>query len=768
MSFPKKAITAASLLWATSALGCKGGPPRAVVHDLAAAAAVAEHHARWALVRFGTPAGLPHQFVGFVEEASAEGDDPHASAKRAAEIAFFWQGEAPRRVLVDLAPYPGLEGQSTRLFLNDHPLGRLRLRPGRRRYALDLPIALQHSGRNTVGFFFKLASPRRPPHGFRLSAVFYGAAVGSPADPSLAQLAGEEAAPPLSVAGGSEVPQLVQAGPSALRFAFQVPHEAELRFTPDLHPNVRSKGGSAIFRVTLEAEPEREQELWSDTLEAAERGQEVAVRIPAPPGSFVRLALRVEGAAGEAPVWGVWSAPRILGRPLGNPGPPPSPRGPDLEHRLGQLRKSLAGSNVLFIILDAAGARHFSCYRYARKTTPEIDRIASEGVLFEQAYSPVGFTPLAMGSAWTSQYPHNHDTGPRKLPKHRLTLAELLAANGVHTAGFVGNAMAGPAVGLDRGFAEFEELFRKKPSGLAAFRARLPGWFEANKQRQFFAYLHFLPPHFPYSPEPPFDTLFGPNAPLPREAWAKPGWFRDVNWKQKTPTSEEVEHLRRMYDGNLAFADREVGRFRKVLEDLGLWERTIVVIAADHGDALYEHGYIGHIGQIHEEILRIPLILRLPQGRGPAGLRVTGFVDLVDLAPTFADMFGLLGKGGSAASFKGRSLLPALFGAEVGKSPLFFRTGRQPPQYGIRLGRYKLIFDGFRGTQQLYDLEQDPSERVEVGAAKPLEAAVCRQRLDLWILKTRHAGFAEAAEAPEEVRLTPEQRENLKALGYIQ
>ncbi len=138
-----------------------------------------------------------------------------------------------------------------------------------------------------------------------------------------------------------------------------------------------------------------------------------------------------------------------------------------------ELRKGLAGSNVLLIILDAGRAQQFGCYGYPRATTPEIDRIAAEGVVFERVYTPSVYTLGAMSSLWTSQYPDRHHgdvSFNAKLPKDRLTLAELLSAQGIHTGGFVANAVAGRLFGFDRGFADFHEVL----STLGSSGARLP------------------------------------------------------------------------------------------------------------------------------------------------------------------------------------------------------------------------------------------------------------------------------------------------------
>ena len=186
-------------------------------------------------------------------------------------------------------------------------------------------------------------------------------------------------------------------------------------------------------------------------------------------------------------------------------------------------------------------------------------------------YTPAVYTLGAMASVWTSQPPDRHHgdvSFSAKLPKDRLTLAELLGARGVHTAGFVANTVAGGLNGFDRGFTELHELWRTHGSRGDVFKAVLPGWLDANGARRFFAYLHFREPHSPYDPEPPFDTRFGPDGPIPKASRRPPGdrWIVDVNQGRRTLTADEIDHLRRLYDGNLAYADQQVGELRRALE----------------------------------------------------------------------------------------------------------------------------------------------------------------------------------------------------------
>jgi len=752
-------------------IGCPFSPKR-VAYDLAERTGVAERWSAREVLLFGTPGAGPQEAEGFYREAGG-GGETFLWAKGEAEIAFQWREAFPREAILDLAPYRGLKAQSAEVRLNGKPVGRLILNDERYRYRVALPAEAQRIGENRLGFLFaatgspSAADPRNADRR-QLAAAFYSLTVGRAGDPTLEDLLGRDAPRPFSVTLVQGAPSLTLVGPSLVRFAIRLPPAAELRFTPDLHPGARAAAGAASFKVTFEDQEQggRERVIWSRVISAREpRAREVVLGLPGAPGDIVRLGLQVGPAPAERFAWGVWRAPRVLGRGQADSllakAPPSSEEGGGAE----SLRRSLAGCNVLLVILDAARAREFGAYGYARPTTPEIDRIASEGTVFENAFTPAAYTLGAMASVWTSQYPDRHHSEvsfSARLPQDRLTLAELLSARGIFSAAFVANAVAGAGFGFDRGFSEFHEVFRDLGSGAEVFRRAVPPFLAPHRDSRFFAYLHFREPHFPYDPPPPFDTRFGPEGPIPPQVRRDIRWITDINQGRRAFTPAEREHLVRLYDGNLAFADQEVGALRKALEAEGLWERTVVIVAADHGEGLQEHGWIGHNVQVYDESVHVPLIVRFPGGRGPRGRRIPVFVDLLDLAPTIADVFGVLGGGGSEQAFQGQSLLPVLEGAP-GKPLVLSRSVWDRPRYAIRDPRFAFLYDTRTGEEALYERGADAGETRDIGAQQPVRAAYYRQELQHWIVRLGQRRGAGAVA----VKPTRELCENLLSLGYV-
>jgi arylsulfatase A-like enzyme len=752
----------AALALALAAAGCQGRESLPLVLDLAAAAPAAEHDGAWRVIAFGTPSGIAAQFSGFFDAPLPPSGDTAAWVARSVEIGFRLARVEPQAALIDLAPFPGVDNQRAQVFLNDQRVGGLVVAPGRRRYRISLPAAVQREGVNRMRLGFAVSGESQRTFRRRMAAVLHGVTLVPASDRTYADLLALDAPPPVS----SDADAVTLAAPGALRFALRAPEAAELRFTPMLHPAARAGGGRASLEVLLEDEARGARTLWSGEVTARQGlTGEVAVKLDAAPGARIVVGLHRK-PSDERFAWGAFQKPRILGRQARDPlSALPTPTPPD--RRADALRASLAEANVVYVILDAAGARHVGAYGAARRATPEIDRIAEEGVVFEDAYSVATFTHLSMGSAWTSALPDQHHNGilpNAPLPGDRLTLAELLSAHQVHTAGFVSNGVAGPGFALERGFAEFEEVFKRLGAHAEAYRKVLPEWLRANAGRRFFLYVHFREPHFAYDPPPPFNSLFGPDKPLTKAVKTKYDWITDVNWKRHVPTSAELDHLGRLYDGNLAYVDREVGELRKAMEAAGLWDRSLVIVTADHGDGLYEHEYVGHLDQVYEEQLRVPLVIKFPKGAGPRGQRVKGLVDTLDIAPTIADAFQVLGRGGSDKAFLGKSLLPIVLGAPT-KRWVLARCAGEQPKYGLREGRVKLVYHTARDSAELYDLKADPGEREDLASARPLETAYYRQSVRRLILAMRRGPRAAAPGATE---LTDEQRENLRALGYVQ
>ncbi len=761
------ALAAAGLL-----SGCPSRP-KLVAYDLARQTPVAERWSAREVVLFGTPGAEPYEAEGFyVDAPTGAGPSGFAWARREVELAFDWPHPAERALVLDLQPYAGARGQALEARLNGTRVAGFALNDGRHAYGLPLPASAQRAGDNRLRLVFAAAArpsdlDRSSKDDRELAAAFHTVTVGALGDPGLDDLLRREAPAPFAIEPQAQVPHLTLVGDAGVRYAVRLPAGAELRFTPELHAGAQAAAAQALFKVTFDDGVSPERELWSQALSPRDRRvPEVVVPLPGRAGSLARVGLHVVGLGDRRFAWGDFSAPRILGAeaPAGLvPGPLPAGE----NAKADRLRQALKGANVMLVIFDAGRSRSYSSYGYERATTPNVARLAAEGVQFENAFTPAVYTLAAMSSIWTSQYPGRHHgelAYSAPLPAGSFTLAGLLSAQTVTNVGFVANAMAGKTFGLGQGFEEFQEIYRELGSGAAGFRQRVPGWLEAHKDRRFFAYLHFREPHCPYEPPAPFDTRFGPAGPLPKEQAGDCQFIIDVNKGRHPLTADLRAEVERLYDGNLAYADAELGFLRGELERLGLLEKTVLIVAADHGEALGEHGYVGHNTQLYEHSLKVPLIVRFPAGAGPRGARVQAMVDLLDLAPTVADVFGLGAHADVRKHFQGRSLLPVVAGAP-GKGAVLSRTVWDRPRYSLRDERFKFIYDTRSGAEELYDLEADPGERSNLAGRDGLRTAYYRQALHQWmsaVAPVRGTGAVNVGAPPD-----CETCQNLKSLGYL-
>ena len=310
---------------------------------------------------------------------------------------------------------------------------------------------------------------------------------------------------------------------------------------------------------------------------------------------------------------------------------------------------------IVLVVIDALRPDHLGCYGYGRQTSPALDRLAADGIVFDQAFSPAGWTRPAIASLFTSLFPLEHGLRHRahyrsreliltRLDERFTTLAERFAEAGYATLGVVGNPFLQRRHGFQQGFDQFFQAERDAAQVLEAF----DGWLRARKPDRFFAYLHFMDVHWPYAPPSPYDQQFG----SPERARK----FTDVDWdilrtqmlKAKTVISPEdrdglvdlYDGLVDLYDGGIRYVDDRLGDY---LREQGRETRDwLIVVTADHGEELLEHGNrMGHGPFLYDVNLRIPLLIRLPGGRhgAPAALITAFITEAGVLRPPFKKSF---------------------------------------------------------------------------------------------------------------------------------
>ena len=369
---------------------------------------------------------------------------------------------------------------------------------------------------------------------------------------------------------------------------------------------------------------------------------------------------------------------------------------------------------VAVYLVDTLRADHTSVYGYARDTTPELARFAARSIVFETAVAPSSWTRPSVASLLTSLLPGRHGAVHLRdpLPAQATTLAERLHQRGYATAAFVANSVIyEKGSGFDRGFDVFKGIRDRegRPSTRALAEdvvSESLAWLRAVRGRPAFVYVHTMDPHIPYVPPAPFDALFDPK-PTPESPGHDPR-------EQADPAAHRDSFVAR-YDGEIAYGDREFGRFVRGLEEDGLLERSVVAFLADHGEEFLEHGHFGHGTSLYDELVRIPLVLRLPGGRH-SGRRIAGQVQEIDVAPTILEALGLA----SDPAHQGLPLQRAIEGHAPERPAALEISHRGVVAHGLRTDREKYVrrFSP-ESAESLFDLVKDPRETQDAAAARP-------------------------------------------------
>jgi choline-sulfatase len=438
--------------------------------------------------------------------------------------------------------------------------------------------------------------------------------------------------------------------------------------------------------------------------------------------------------------------------------------------------------NIVLITVDTLRADHCSAYGYANETTPALQRLASAGARFETAYAPTSETAPSHATIFTGRYPISHGVVKNglSLSQDQETLAEKLQANGYQTAGFVSSFVLKGKFGWSQGFSTYRDDFDASDA-----TAKIESWeghrideafdqrgdvttrevtrwlWERDRGRPFFLFVHYFDPHSPYEPPADFERKFAlPEPGLAGSVSARTDWRRLV----------------RSYDGEIAFVDQQIGRLLDVLDREGLSDDTLVVVTADHGEGLMDHRFMLHGIDVYQESVLVPLVFRWPQ-KISAGQVHSAPVELVDLGATLLEFAGVDTEprpaGFAATSQTGiRHSLAAAMRAGTSldpQRPVFLYRRPFPDtyadgvhvngdQFGVRVGKWKLIVGEMEHRRELYDLERDPSESKNLAAEHPEKVAELEGRIRRF--RALYGGDGPVPTVSEQ------DRRGLEALGY--
>lgn len=461
--------------------------------------------------------------------------------------------------------------------------------------------------------------------------------------------------------------------------------------------------------------------------------------------------------------------------------------------------------NVLLVILDAVRSDHVGCYGYGRPTTPTLDALAAESVLFEDVISPAIWTLPSHASIFTGTYPSRHRTGFGSflLPSALVTLAEFLREQGYATAGFTSNYYSGPKMGLDRGFDVFSNpnsppfkrasgwqgipyhLYRRMQREMEKYLLCDRGGSRANKlvarwladldaNQPFFLFVNYLEAHLPY--RPPNDRLAAivqnDEDLISYRQVNQDAWSYMVG--QVSMNEGDFAKLMTLYDAAIRYVDGLLAGLLKILGKQGKLDDTLIFVTSDHGEHLGEHQLMDHQYSVYEPLLRVPLVVRFPTALRKAA-RVGHLVQTLDIFPTVLDVLGI--SKSAMPQLQGCSLLDRELPDRVAlaeylapnlevlerRFPYLDHAPFNRALRSVRCGHHKYIWSS-DGRDELFDLERDPGELHNLIEHQPELAAELRREMESLVGNLEHseseADSVLAEDDPEVIR-------RLQDLGYL-
>ncbi|HEY3298819.1 MAG TPA: sulfatase [Armatimonadota bacterium] len=418
--------------------------------------------------------------------------------------------------------------------------------------------------------------------------------------------------------------------------------------------------------------------------------------------------------------------------------------------------------NVIIIMADTLRADHVGCYGYSRNTTPNIDRLAKDGIRFNQAIANSSWTTASVASFMTSQYPQsvllrgedgNGYGGSPTLTTHVATLAQSLRDQGYATGAVVSNTQFGKERNAGQGFDYFNDCSELRGSTSPTVISSARNWIGKNKDKRFFFFALLMDIHSPYRRHPEFD--FDPKY---------SGKCRDevsVTRNDTLATAKcSVSHMQDLYDSNVAYTDHYIGLLIDDLKKKGLYDKSIIVFLSDHGEQFADHGGFFHGNTLYRELLHVPLIIKLPHQM--QGRVIDGPFPLINLSPTLIKQIGE-----DAASIRPKGKAVDLKNVKVMRdASTFSATSLYTTLRSVQTEEFKYILDVKSRKGQLFDLKKDPGEKRNIVNAQPSMSAYLNKLL-LDNEKELSTAAVQNVATPTKPPSAKE-REKMRSLGYLQ
>ncbi len=634
------------------------------------------------------------------------------------------------------------------LSLNGRRLRPIKTGVNYKEFKIEVPAAFFHTGLNTFGFTsagkISLAS---------LSLSKKGSAIRN-VDSKFDQIY------PETVQGKTVTGAPV---PSAIVFYTRLPEKSTLQLSYGIIPDSKTSGSQVEMSVTLETASGKKAKLISRVLkEGLFSFSSDSNRTPLDPfgNQIVRILFEAREVDGKnAPNRIYWKDVLLFA--------------PETKQVIPQTvtargKNNSEKPNVFIYTIDALRADVLEPYGYAKPTSPRIREFARDAMVFEHAYTNVSWTRASVATILTGLYPSSHLTEGRLnvLPGFLPTIQGELKRNGYSVFGFTTNGNISPDFNFKKDFDRYYHL--RENSARIGIHVQskelvdaLGSFLNETFAQPGFVYIHATDPHEPHMAEPRFLQV-PPGCKINDPKIVRPG---TRTFGAKAYTEQDVTCVRALYDSEVRQSDFYFGKFLDLLKEKNLYDNSLIILTADHGEALFEHGTFGHGQSLYQTELRVPLIIHFP-GSQYAGKRITGNTRHIDLFPTILDLISAKIPPG----VQGSSLLPILSGVEkenrlVFGELLLDRANRKC----LILDHYKVLESSTRGNLnrfEMYDITADPMEKTDLSDQLPVLSGYMRTTLHQWA--AAQAKRKATLQKPRDAVLDKETEETLRALGYLQ
>ncbi len=638
------------------------------------------------------------------------------------------------------------------VYVNDESLATLQIDEAWQDYVVEVPESATRAGENQLLLRF---SSEAKVDG-RTQAALVDAVTILPRGMKLADAPRGEMLGQVAFGKASHAAFLA-VSPQTLTWRVQLPEGAST-----LAMAFGAKEAGARFTVKAKADTVAQATVFNEALDGAGAGQWRYGT--ADLSAFAGTVVELEVIAG-----GKWPEGQMAA--LGTPAiySPPFKDGAEAPKSPG-----VPAQNVLIYLIDTMRYDKFDFYNPKSKTkTPNISAFAREATIFEAAYTNENWTKPSTATILTGLYPDTHKAkeDSSKLPQSAVTIAEHLKGAGFRTGSFIANGYVSNKFGFDQGWDHYTNYIREERNTDAdnVVNEAL-AWIDGQKGGRFFAYLHTIDPHVPYSPPAEFRKMYWDrkyNGPIKSRSTGDQ--LAEIKTGKLSVSADDKRYLEALYDGEVSFNDHHFGRLIEGLKARGLYDNTIVVIIADHGEEFWDHGSVGHGHSLHEEMIHSPLVVRYPN-MVASGRRLPHVVSMVDLKPTLLDALGVKRHD----ALEGVGFLDAFDGVGLGHprvaiSDFLYR------KKSIRAGRYRWVTTGRDGV--LYDAVGDGRDAKNLIDDHAIGLAFVRSHLGVfmgaadktrWWERDRKAARKIQIEADNLDEIDDETRAMLEAMGYVE